>query len=516
MVRRRHPASLGAATLLLALVSLFTLSGTPASAAQPTWFDLPAADSFPQGLAAGPDGKTWVANRFAAQIERVAPDGTFSPIDLEFGVDPYDIVRGPDGAMWFTEHNGNRIGRLTVQGELTEFFLGDRSAPAGITVGPDGALWFAQRGISSIGRITVEGEISQWPTITPRAAPLSITSGPDGALWFTLTNANAIGRLTVDGTMTEFPLPSQAHAPQGITLGPDGALWVTARGTNTIVRMTRVGGITEYPVPTADAGLNGITVGLDGALWFTEGIADAVGRITPAGEILEIPLGEGASPTGIASGPDGAIWFSAPGTNRVGRLDLSEPADETAPVVTIISPPDGAIMTEGERMIADYFCADEPGGSGLSSCLGPVPDGGVVPNGLGSHTFTVTATDGEGNGASATHGYVVFEDVAGPITKQDVFAAGRVIPIILELDGRARGPVFANGSPLVRAVDCATGAPIGIDTPAIVKTQLSKDGRLHLQWRTGAGWGGSCRSLVVRLGFAGWSDADASFTVRFA
>jgi hypothetical protein len=37
-----------------------------------------------------------------------------------------------------------------------------------------------------------------------------------------------------------------------------------------------------------------------------------------------------------------------------------------------------------------------------------------------------------------------------------------------------------------------------------------------VQWRTEAGWGASCRSLVVRLGLGGWSDADAVFTVRFA
>ncbi len=516
MVRSRYPASLVAAATLVALASLFAAAGPPAAAAEPTWFNLSATDSFPQGLAAGPDGMTWVANRFAAEIDRVAPDGAQSQIGLESGVDPYDIVRGPDGAMWFTEHNGSRIGRLTVEGELSEFYLRDQSMPTGITVGPDGALWFAQRGVSAIGRISVDDEITEWPTITPRAAPLSITTGPDGALWFTLTNANAIGRITIDGVMTEIPLATPARAPQSITLGPDGALWFTARAANTIVRMTESGGITEYPVPTANAGVNGITVGLDGALWFTEGSADAVGRITAGGQIDEMPVGEGTLPTGIASGPDGAIWFSAPGTNQVGRIDLStNAADETAPVVTIVSPPEGSILTEGEGMIADYFCTDEPSGSGVSSCEGPVPDGAVVPNGLGSHAFTVTGTDVEGNTATATHGYVVFEDIRGPITNQSRFKAGRVIPIILELGSRSPGQVLSDGYPLMRTVDCATHEATGPDMAANVKTHLTKHGHLLLQWRTGAGWGGTCRSLVVRLGLDGWTGADAVFTLRF-
>ncbi len=284
--------------------------------------------------------------------------------------------------------------------------------------------------------------------------------------------------------------------------------------------MTAGGGATEYAVPTDGAGLNGITTGLDGALWFAEGNADAVGRIAPGGEITEIPVGEGTMPMGIASGPDGAIWFSAPGSNQVGRLDVSgapedPPADETAPLVTIVSPPEGSILTEGEGMIADYSCVDEAGGSGLRSCDGPVPDGEVVPNDAGSHVFTVTGTDVAGNSATASHGYVVFEGIYGPITRQAVFKSGRTIPIILELGAHPRGPVLAAASPVVRAVDCGTHEASGADGAANVKAHLNKHGHLVLQWRTSAGWGGTCRSLVVRLGLDGWSSADAVFTLRF-
>lgn len=515
MVRRKHHASILAASALVMLASLFGAVSLPAAALEPTWFDLPATDSFPQGLAAGPDGMTWVANRAVAEITRLAPDGTSSSIPLESGVDPFDIVRGPDGAMWFTEQNGNRIGRLTMDGELSEFYLRDQSTPMGITVGPDGAIWFAQRGVNAIGRITSDGELTEWGTITPRGAPLSVTTGSDGAMWFTLTSADRIGRITLDGTMTEFPLPADASGPRWITTGSDGALWFTARASNTIVRMTTGGAVTTFPVPTPGAGVSGITAGADGAIWFTEGTADAVGRIGLDGVILEVPLGEGASPTGITTGPDGAIWFSAQGTNRVGRLELSGPADEVAPTVTIVSPARGAVLTDGEGMVADYFCTDEAGGSGVVSCQGPVADGAIVPNRPGAHAFTVTGTDAEGNVGSATHGYVVFRDIGGPITNHSVFSAGRVIPIILELGGSPQGSIFANGYPLVRKVHCATGEVLA-EEPASVQANLSNNGRLMVQWRTEAGWGGSCRSLVIRLGLTGWSGADAVFTVRFA
>lgn len=514
VVRRNGPASLVTAIAIVA-ASLFALAGRPATAVTPTWFDLPVADSFPQGIAAGPDGGTWVASRFADQIVRVTSDGAPTPFPLEFGVDPHTIAQGSDGAMWFSQHNGSRIGRLTVDGVLTEFFLADRSAPTGIALGPDGAMWFAQRGISSIGRITSDGTVTSWRTITSRAAPLGIAAGSDGALWFTEPTVDRIGRITTDGTVTEFPLPVGSN-PQWITAGPDGALWFTERGANRIGRITVAGQITHFPVPTASAGLNGITAGPDGALWFTESAADAVGRIGTGGRVIEIPLGEGAAPTGIAPGPDGDIWFSAPGLNRVGKIAPAASADMTPPTITIATPPDGTVLLEGEGMVSDYWCADDPGGSGIAACDGPVPDGQVIDSALGSHTFTVTASDVEGNAASLTHGYVVFEDVRGPIVNRAHFSAGRVIPITIELGSRpARAPIFAEGSPTVRRVDCDTKAVVGGDEPADVDASVSRNGRLLLRWRTEAGWDGTCRSLVLRLAWDGWSDAEAVFTLHF-
>jgi hypothetical protein len=234
------------------------------------------------------------------------------------------------------------------------------------------------------------------------------------------------------------------------------------------------------------------------------------------GRIVEMPLGEGASPTGITTGPDGDIWFSAPGLNRVGKIAPTAAADGTPPAITIASPPDGSVLLEGEGMLADYWCADEPGGSGLDTCQGPVPDGAIVPNGLGSHTFTVTATDVEGNAASATHGYVVFEDVRGPIVNQAHFTAGRVIPITLELgSAQPGGAIFAAGYPKVVQADCDTKDPIGGEQPADVQASVGGNGRVLILWRTGGDWAGTCRSLVLRFAWDGWSDADAVFTLHF-
>jgi virginiamycin B lyase len=135
---------------------------------------------------------------------------------------PLRLAAGPDGAVWFTQQWGNRIGRITVDGRLTEYPLpaaptvrkpGDpagtlaTSIPVGITAGPDGAVWFTQGSTNRIGRITPAGQITEYPVPTAVSVPsggygplttsnpVALVTGADGALWFTQLDCNRIGRL---------------------------------------------------------------------------------------------------------------------------------------------------------------------------------------------------------------------------------------------------------------------------------------------------------------------------------
>ena len=76
---------------------------------------------------------------------------------------PLGIARGPDGAFWFTEYLGNNIGRVTKDGTITEFPVPTAtSRPDWITSGPGGALWFTEHRGDRLGRITTDGTITEW------------------------------------------------------------------------------------------------------------------------------------------------------------------------------------------------------------------------------------------------------------------------------------------------------------------------------------------------------------------
>ncbi len=85
--------------------------------------------------------------------------------------------------------------------------------------------------------------------------------------------------------------------------------------------------------------------------------------------------------------------------------------DTDAPQVTLSTPADGAkYAVIGPAVVVDYACSDEPGGSGIASCTGTQPAGSTLPTGLGAlgtHTFTVTATDHAGHVTTVTHTYRV-------------------------------------------------------------------------------------------------------------
>lgn len=480
-------------------------------------FDVPTLGSLPHGVARGSDGAIWFTERLAGVIGRLEGSVFTEHALPQPGSEPTAITPGPDGALWFVEASTGLIGRLTTGGVLDEFpTSSDLSSPAGIVAGPDGAMWFTERSTSRIGRITLDGQVMGWPTLTAGAAPTAITVGPDGAMWFVERQVAKLGRVATDGSRSEFALPA-GSLPSGIAAGPDGALWVTLRGRDSIARVTTAGVLdAEFPLPGSGAGVSHIAAGPQGALWFTETSANKVGRITVDGTITEYPLAPGAGPQGIVEGTDGAAWFAEAGANRIVRLDpgVVGPVDETAPLIEIRSPENGRLLVLGEPAAADYSCADEPGGSGLASCDGPVASGEPVPaGGLGTHTFSVRATDVAGNDASESTSYLVFRWIDGTLLAPEPRpGAWLTLSLGMDLVRRGTDPL---ASATTRVVSCVDGSAQGSQETAKVHRRVGDDGSLAIRWNTDRAWANSCRTLTLAFSGEDWEGVTATFFVSW-
>ena len=78
------------------------------------------------------------------------------------------------------------------------------------------------------------------------------------------------------------------------------------------------------------------------------------------------------------------------------------------------APTEGAVYTLGQRVLADYSCADEANGSGLASCEGSVANGAALDTSeVGAKTFEVSTTDNAGNRGSTSVTYSVVYDFDG-------------------------------------------------------------------------------------------------------
>jgi hypothetical protein len=192
--------------------------------------------------------------------------------------------------------------------------------------------------------------------------------------------------------------------------------------------------------------------------------------------------------------------------------------DRTAPDITVTSPADGAVYGFGDRVLADYSCADQPGGSGVATCTGTVANGAPIDTAsFGSHTFEVQATDGAGNPATKTVTYSVVYDFDGffwpvknppGVTK---WKAGVPVPVRFSLGGFRGARPEADGYP--RSVRCGGGdmqvarAAQGKQKPAFEYDKRSE--RYRMLWRTDKKWAGACRDFVLKL------DDGSVHTARF-
>ena len=90
----------------------------------------------------------------------------------------------------------------------------------------------------------------------------------------------------------------------------------------------------------------------------------------------------------------------------------SSPLNTAGPFSDLRTPTDDGLYAPAKVPVADFGCTDPDGPADIASCTAtvdgnPVADGAPLPDGLGPHTLTVTATDLGGNVHVHDHTYTV-------------------------------------------------------------------------------------------------------------
>lgn len=365
-------------------------------------FPVPTADSFPNGITAGPDGEIWFTEQAANKIGRINPT---THAFAEFpnptsGGQPNRITAGPDHNLWFTSENGNALGQLNPATHAFAQFPVPTANPQfrGITTGPDGNIWFTESVGNKIGQINPTTHvITEFAVPTAGAGPYGITTGPDGNLWFAEASSGMIGRINpATHAFAEFSGLTAGSSPLNITTGSDGNLWFTEGMADKIGRINPTSGaVTEFPTPTAHSEPTDIVAGPDGNVWFTEANASKIGQINPVTlTISEFPVPTaGSFPAYITVGSDGNLWFTET-QDKIGEVVLT-----TATTTQVTAAPNPSTVGQ-----AVTFTATVSAQSGSAAPAGSVT---FSIDGVAQPPVNLTAVGGMGQATLATSALTV-------------------------------------------------------------------------------------------------------------
>jgi sugar lactone lactonase YvrE len=318
----------------------------------------------PRHVLPGPDGSLYVADSDRSVVRKLRPDGGFGDVVAGTGRRagafeedsgparqvslgwPTGLAWGPDGSLYIADRGVHKIFRLK-DGSLTRVagtgradYLGPSgfspdgrpatqeplSSPSGVAVAPDGTLYVADTFNSRIRRITPDGLIydvagtgsygyngdGMGGAGTTLFQPSEVKVGPDGAVYFADTGNAVIRKVDpgsgvvsiVAGTGGEAGIGGDGgaareallNAPDGFGFGPDGSLYVADTNNHRIRRVAPDGTITTV-VGTGTAGEDG-----DG------------------GQAAEAEL---RSPRGVAVDGDGNLVIADTDNNRVRLVGAS-------------------------------------------------------------------------------------------------------------------------------------------------------------------------------------------------
>ena len=500
-------------------LAVSAFNNDPWSDAGEIFTDAFAASLYPDGVvdASGPGAAEPVSSWTAAPRGASGPylinltgttgcDTTPPTVALRSPVDGAQVKQGAALVVDFSCSDTGGSGLASCVGSLPDGALLDTSELGEVSVTVT-ALDNAGNQTVVTNKVTVVDETK--PTIT-------LTTPADGAVY-------EIGeRVLADYSCADEPTGSGLDSCVGsvangadVDTGSPGAKTFTVNASDEASN-TATESVTYTVVDATPPDIT-VTTPADGAVYSVGEQLTADYSCTDSDSGLDKCEGSVANGAAVDTGSVGERTFTVEASDKAGntasRTVNYTVADRTAPTITVTSPDEGAGYTLGELVLADYFCADDPNGSGVAGCQGSVADGGAIDtSSVGAKSFQVSATDNAGNHASKSVAYSVAYDFHGflwplqNLPHVNRWKAGRPVPVRFSL-GSYGGPVpVAPGYPKVAPVACGTGAqPAGVEKASGSWKKSSgmrpRRGRrtYRFLWRTENRWAGDCRQLILQL-----------------
>jgi hypothetical protein len=498
-------------------VGVSSFNNDPQSAAGEIFPDLFSSDLYPDGVvdAAGVGGEEPVngwsgptrgpVGFYLVNLSGITGcDKTAPTVNLRSPADGVRVKQGAELRVDFSCRDEGESGLASCVGSVADGGLLDTSRLGEVSVT-----------VTARDRAGNQTVVTNTATVVDLTKPtISVAAPAEGASY-------EVGeRVLADYSCADEPNGSGVDSCEGSVA--DGSRLDTGspgENTFTVTATDRAGnteskGVTYTVVDTKPPAIN-LTTPAAGAVYGLGQPVAADYSCADRGAGVASCVGSVADGAAVNTASPGEKTFTVNARDRAGnsasKTVTYSVVDSDAPTITVVRPAEGGVYRLGERVLANYSCADEPNGSGVASCVGSVAVGGALDtSAVGPKRFQVRASDNAGNSASRTVAYSVVYDFAGfmrPLEKPPSVnrsKAGLRVPVRFSL-GSFRGPVpVASGYPKVARVACGTGALPGGSERARgswKKTQYPKRDRwiYKFVWRTEKRWSGECRQLVLKL-----------------
>jgi phospholipase C len=275
----------------------------------------------PFGVAAGPGGDVWVADRGSSRIVEFSPAGKLitaaAPAGAGALAGPEGVAVSAAGRVWVADTGHNRLVELSAGGKVLAVAgqpgsgRGQLSRPAAVAVTRSGSVYVADQGNSRVAEFAPSGAYLRSFAV---ATPDGVAIDAAGDVWVSspgYANDNAAGDVA-GNTVREFSPAGAAIRSFGVTQSSYGALSNPA----------------------------GLAVGPAGQVYVAQPDYGWVTVFSPAGRYAAefgLPAGRGAGgrglafPEGLAVTAAGQIWVADSGNGRV--AEYAAPGLAAAPPV---------------------------------------------------------------------------------------------------------------------------------------------------------------------------------------
>ena len=450
-------------------------------------------------LALAPDGSLYISDRGNQRVRLVDSGGTMTTVagngSVGFAGDggpatqasvngPEGVAVGPDGTLYIADRMNDRIRAVDPAGTISTFagtgvggFSGDGgpaddaqiNGPIGLAAASSGALYIVDGDNLRIRSVAVDTTIS--------------TYGGTGR-----PGLAQDGWLATDSSFDMWGLAADRR----------GDLYISERGAGRIIRIVaadvsppsiacaqaddqwHAGNVTIVCAASDDG--SGLTQQADAHFGLTTSVIAGVEDVDAA--------------TGTREVCDNAGNCAMAGPIAGNRIDRAGPT-------VALACPESAVLLHSNTLVT-YVASD--GGSGLTTPatgtlavdvagVGTKPISTVAIDNVANATAAACSVD-------VVYDWAGFFSPVDNLPTVNLAQAGSAIPIKFELGGDHGLAVLASGYPRSQTTTCAEAALTdGIEETVSANGSglMFANGRYTYVWKTDRAWSGTCRQLVVRL-----------------